>query len=65
MMCRACIRNCPVDAISTENGKDHKKCTSFQDLTAEKFKPRYGCGKCQVGVPCESRIPARRRDSSA
>jgi hypothetical protein len=20
--------------------------------------PRYGCGKCQEGVPCENRIPA-------
>ena len=28
-----------------------------------KRKIRYGCGKCQVGVPCESRIPANRKSS--
>ncbi|MGB4438837.1 MAG: 4Fe-4S binding protein, partial [Sedimentibacter sp.] len=56
-MCGACANNCPVNAISIENGKDHKKCAAFLDLTAEKFKPRYGCGKCQVSVPCGRKIP--------
>lgn len=55
--CGTCILRCPVEAISLEKGKDHKKCSDFLDLTKEKYKPRYGCGKCQVSVPCERRIP--------
>lgn len=58
-MCGACVKKCPVDAISIENGKNHIKCSEFLDVTADKYKPRYGCGKCQVSVPCESRIPKR------
>ena len=57
-MCGACVKRCPVDAISIEEGKDHKKCSDFVEIvTAEKFKPRFGCGKCQVAVPCERKIP--------
>jgi epoxyqueuosine reductase len=56
-MCGVCAKNCPVSAISMENGKNHSICSKFCDKTAQKFKPRYGCGKCQIGVPCESRIP--------
>jgi epoxyqueuosine reductase QueG len=55
--CGACVRNCPVKAISLERGKDHPPCSAFLDRTQEKYKPRYGCGKCQVKVPCESRLP--------
>lgn len=58
-MCGACARNCPVNAISIEDGKNHNICSNFLDITSEKYKPRYGCGKCQVKVPCESRIPRR------
>lgn len=57
--CGACIRQCPVSAISFEHGKDHVVCSDFLDETRERFRPRYGCGKCQVNVPCESRIPAK------
>ncbi len=56
-MCGKCARNCPAGAISKENGKNHTICSKFLDKTAEKYKPRYGCGKCQIDVPCESRIP--------
>lgn len=56
-MCGQCIDNCPVKAISFEKGKDHRKCANFIDKTKNKYKPRYGCGKCQVNVPCESKIP--------
>ncbi|MEI7885580.1 MAG: 4Fe-4S binding protein [Clostridia bacterium] len=59
LMCGACVKNCPVGAISFEQGKNHQICSDFLDTTAEKFPPRYGCGKCQVGVPCESSIPTR------
>lgn len=56
-MCGKCVKNCPVNAISIENGKNHAICSGFLDKTAEKYNPRYGCGKCQVDVPCESGIP--------
>ncbi|PKM78501.1 MAG: 4Fe-4S ferredoxin [Firmicutes bacterium HGW-Firmicutes-15] len=56
-MCGSCVIKCPVNAISIEMGKNHPICSAFLDKTAEKYKPRYGCGKCQVGVPCESRVP--------
>lgn len=56
-MCGACVKKCPANAISIENGKEHMICSKFLDKTAEKYKPRYGCGKCQIGVPCEGRIP--------
>ena len=56
-MCGACVKKCPVNAISIEKGKNHIICSKFLNQTAEKYKPRYGCGKCQLGVPCESGIP--------
>jgi len=58
-MCGKCAINCPVNAISIEEGKNHEKCNEFINITIEKYKPRYGCGKCQVAVPCESSIPKR------
>lgn len=56
-MCGQCVQNCPVQAISLEEGKKHQPCGDFLDYTREKCKPRYGCGKCQVRVPCESELP--------
>lgn len=56
-LCGKCIKRCPVKAISLEKGKEHPICSTFVDKTLEKFKPRYGCGKCQTGVPCEYGIP--------
>ena len=58
-MCGACIRHCPVSAISFEKGKIHCLCSDFLNETREKHNPRYGCGKCQVNVPCESAIPRK------
>jgi epoxyqueuosine reductase QueG len=55
--CGACARNCPVGAISLDGGKKHLPCSTFLDKTKAKRPPWYGCGKCQVRVPCESRIP--------
>ena len=55
--CGACIRRCPVKAISRE-GKAHIPCSRWQDHTSVKYAPRYGCGKCQTGVPCEARNPS-------
>jgi epoxyqueuosine reductase QueG len=54
--CGTCIVRCPPLAI-TERGKDHAVCSDFLDRVKARYSPRYGCGKCQTGVPCESRIP--------
>jgi epoxyqueuosine reductase QueG len=64
--CGACVRRCPGDALS-EKGHDKLKCLQ---VLYEKQKPWLdgahgpgyigmyaGCGLCQTGVPCESRIP--------
>jgi len=59
-MCGACINRCPVQAISFDGGKNSSICGDFIDKTRETYNPRYGCGKCQVGVPCESEIPFKR-----
>ena len=56
-LCGACVRNCPVGAISIEGGKDHIRCAEYLDIMKKKYSPRYGCGKCQVNVPCEWGIP--------
>ena len=56
-MCGECASKCPAGAISLEDGKDHELCSIFLDKTMAKHSPRYGCGKCQVSVPCELRIP--------
>ena len=57
LMCGACVKQCPVNAISIENRKNHTLCSEFLNKIKEKHKPRYGCGKCQVNVPFESFIP--------
>lgn len=60
IFCGACISNCPAHAIDLQSGKQHKPCCDYVRSTKEKFFPRYGCGKCQVAVPCESGIPAQK-----
>lgn len=56
-MCGACAKRCPAHAISLEHGKNHTLCSDFSNQTLAIYKPRYGCGKCQVAVPCEASIP--------
>jgi epoxyqueuosine reductase len=61
--CGKCIDRCPVRAI-TEAGHDKEKCRQHL-VRARKYVNRtynfegYGCGLCQVGVPCESGIPVK------
>ncbi|MBQ9157643.1 MAG: epoxyqueuosine reductase [Eubacterium sp.] len=55
--CGACARRCPAQAISLNYGKNNVKCNAFLDRVKEQEAPRYGCGKCQIGVPCEYRRP--------
>jgi epoxyqueuosine reductase QueG len=59
--CGACISKCPAGAISG-NGHDKNKCSKYVDSTHSYVEKHYhfkgyGCGLCQVGVPCESHIP--------
>ncbi|MDL2264684.1 4Fe-4S binding protein [Synergistaceae bacterium OttesenSCG-928-I11] len=58
--CGVCVKRCPVGAISRESGKDHTICARLVDESKKKFAPRYGCGKCQVAVPCQKRAPGAR-----
>ncbi|MDI3499784.1 MAG: epoxyqueuosine reductase, partial [Synergistaceae bacterium] len=60
--CGKCIGRCPVGAI-TKEGHDKEKCYQHVHVTAAAYaKAKFGidglgCGLCQTGVPCESRIP--------
>jgi epoxyqueuosine reductase QueG len=56
--CGACIPRCPVGAVHGQ-GKEHGPCLDYLNETLERFRPRYGCGKCQTAVPCEAGIPKK------
>ena len=56
--CGAGIRRCPVGAI-TPAGKIHEPCSEYLSDTKRRHAARYGCGKCQVKVPCMDRIPKK------
>jgi epoxyqueuosine reductase QueG len=60
MNCGYCIPRCPPRAISIECGKDNAVCKRFLDAVKGRHEPRYGCGKCQTGVPCEAVNPMQR-----
>jgi epoxyqueuosine reductase len=61
-LCGRCIARCPVGAL-TEAGHDKEKCRNYiRGATTDYVKSHYGfegygCGLCQTGVPCESKIP--------
>lgn len=63
-ICKKCIERCPVGALS-EAGHDKLKCLAhLKPPTADYVKSHYGfdgygCGLCQTGVPCESKIPVK------
>ena len=60
--CGKCIDRCPAGAITRE-GHDKEKChTYINEVSSKSIKSRFGfdtsgCGLCQVGVPCEAKIP--------
>lgn len=61
--CGKCIDRCPARAI-TEAGHDKEKCRQHLLLSRKYVKKTYkfdgyGCGLCQVGVPCEAGIPVK------
>ena len=66
-ICGACIKRCPVNAISKEG---HDKITCYKHVYGEESsklaeyygaspKAGSGCGLCQTGVPCEGKNPIR------
>lgn len=55
--CGICVKNCPAEAISIKTGKDNVLCKRFVDKTRTPPPSYYGCGKCQVDVPCEGSMP--------
>jgi epoxyqueuosine reductase len=59
--CGKCMVRCPADAV-TKSGHDKLKCKAYLDITRTYVTSNfgfegYGCGFCQTGVPCESKIP--------
>jgi len=64
-ICGKCMARCPVSAV-TEAGHDKVKCSQhLRPVTADHVRSNYGfegygCGLCQTGVPCESKIPTER-----
>jgi len=65
--CGACIKRCPVGAISLE-GHDKEKCKAYvygelRGAVGELYGVmETGCGLCQTKVPCEYRNPAGSRE---
>ncbi len=63
-VCGKCISRCPVGAI-TEAGKNKETCYKHLSpvtkdyVTSNYAFDGYGCGLCQTGVPCESKIPKK------
>lgn len=57
--CGSCSKRCPADAIPEGELKDHRLCAPAVTKSRETLAPRYGCGLCQTGVPCESSIPGK------
>ena len=61
--CGVCADNCMYDAVSRKTGHDKQKCSDFLHgktpaYVKEHFNlDGYGCGFCQVGVPCANGIP--------
>jgi len=61
--CGACIKACPVGAIS-EHGKDHHQCfVNAVDLIHPAFAAwgYHSCGHCQNNLPCANGLPPRRK----
>lgn len=59
--CGVCITRCPGGAVS-KSGHDKNACLKQLAVTTKYSETQfgitgYGCGFCQTGTPCESRIP--------
>lgn len=69
--CGQCATHCPVKCIDPARGLDagkaHPPCDAFLahirglPPRGASARTRYGCGKCQVAVPCQDGIPQKLR----
>jgi len=57
--CEVCANRCPVNAIDLTSGKNHVICAVNVKKSGEIHAPRYGCGLCQIAVPCEAELPVK------
>ncbi len=61
-ICARCMARCPARAI-TNDGHDKDRCFAYMHPMMDDYAKTqfglvaYGCGFCQVNVPCESKIP--------
>lgn len=61
--CGECLQRCPAGAIKPvgneqKAGMERTVCQDYLNTKIKpRFKPRYGCGKCQTAVQCEQGIP--------
>jgi epoxyqueuosine reductase len=62
--CGDCIKRCPAGALTKKGLHNKEKCNDYIQNTVAVhtkenfgFPGRGGCGLCQTGVPCESKIP--------
>ena len=64
-VCGKCAKRCPAGAITKDGGHDKARCQAYCDNTTKDYISEhfgfeaYGCGLCQVNVPCESGIPVK------
>ena len=56
--CGACRKRCMANAIGPLE-KKNPICSDHVKRISAPFAPRYGCGKCQLSVPCETSRPKR------
>lgn len=62
--CMACAKRCPTGAI-TKSGHDKDACDAYENYFYEHLWPEdidkkdyiFGCGLCQVAVPCQNKRP--------
>ncbi len=63
-ICGVCIKRCPANALSSA-GHDKKACKAYLHGVTQPYVTNtwhfdgYGCGLCQVAVPCGKVIPLR------
>lgn len=60
--CGRCVERCPAGSVR-EEGRDKAACSRYLGPANAAYVETnfgfkgYGCGLCQTGVPCESRVP--------
>jgi epoxyqueuosine reductase len=67
--CGKCIERCPAGAV-TKEGHNKEACRNYLFSVTAPYAishfgiEAYGCGLCQTGVPCESKIPLKKGKST-